>query len=77
MQAQRERGIRLPASAVPEAMATMRGHAGAAASLLVTPDRCAGLASGPAGRLTDGASVIVGGRLADAFGQILRRSRRR
>jgi uncharacterized protein (DUF885 family) len=30
MQAQRERGIRLPAWAVPAAMATIRGHAGAA-----------------------------------------------
>lgn len=38
MQAQRERGIRLPAWAVPEAMATIRGHAGAAGGLLVTTD---------------------------------------
>jgi uncharacterized protein (DUF885 family) len=71
MQAQRERGIRLPAWAVPAAMATIRGHAGAADGLLVTTDRCAGLASGPAGRLTGRASVIVGGRLADAFQRIL------
>ena len=71
MQAQRERGIRLPAWAVPAAMATIRGHAGAAGGLLVTADRCAGLASGPAGRLTGEASVIVGGRLADAFRRIL------
>ena len=71
MQAQRERGIRLPAWAVPEAMATIRGHAGAVGSLLVTTDRCARLASGPAGRLTDGVSVIVGGRLAGAFRRIL------
>ena len=30
MRAQRERGIRLPAWAVPEAVATIRGHAGEA-----------------------------------------------
>jgi uncharacterized protein (DUF885 family) len=71
MQAQRKRGIRLPAWAVPEAMATMRGHAGAAGSLLVTTDRCAGLAPGLAGRLADGATAIVGGRLAGAFRRIL------
>jgi uncharacterized protein (DUF885 family) len=71
MQAQRERGIRLPAWAVPQVTATIRGHAGAAAGLLVTADRCAGLAPGPAGRLTDGASAIVGGRLAGAFQRIL------
>jgi uncharacterized protein (DUF885 family) len=71
MQAQRERGIRLPAWAVPEAMATIRGHAAAASGLLVTTDRCAGLAPGPAGRLTDGVSAIVSGRLASAFRPIL------
>lgn len=71
MQAQRERGIRLPAWAVPASVATMRGHAGAAGRLLVTADRCAGLAPGPAGRITDGVSVIVRGRLADAFRRIL------
>jgi uncharacterized protein (DUF885 family) len=71
MGAQRERGIRLPAWAVPEVMATMRGHARAADGLLVTSGRCAGLPPGAAGRLTDGASVIVGGRLADAFRRIL------
>ena len=71
LQAQRERGIRLPAWAVPEAMATMRGHAAAADGLLLTPDRCARLAPGAAGRLTDGVSAIVSGRLADAFLRIL------
>jgi len=71
MQAQRERGIRLPAWAVPEARATMRGHAGAAASLLVSSDRRAALAPGPAGRLADGAEAIVKGRLAAAFGRVL------
>jgi uncharacterized protein (DUF885 family) len=71
MQAQRERGIRLPAWAVSEATATIRGHAGQASRLLVTADRCAGLPPGPAGRLTDGASAIVTGRLAGAFGRVL------
>jgi uncharacterized protein (DUF885 family) len=71
MRAQRERGIRLPAWAVPECTATIRGHAGAAGSLLVTAERCAGLAPGPAGRLIDGASAIVGGRVAGAFRRIL------
>ena len=71
MRAQRERGIRLPAWAVPEAVATMRGHAGAAAGLLVSAGRRASLAPGPAGRVTDGASVIVAGRLAAAFRQVL------
>ena len=40
---------RLPAWAVPAAMATIRGHGDAAGGLLVTTDRCAGLAPGPAG----------------------------
>jgi len=71
MRTQRERGIRLPGWAVPEAVATMRGHADAAAGLLVTADRLAKLAPSPAGRLTDGAEAVVGGRLAAAFGQIL------
>ena len=71
MQAQRARGIRLPAWAVPAVTATIRGHADAARRLLVTADRCAGLAPGPAGRLTDGVSGVVGGRLADAFRRIL------
>jgi uncharacterized protein (DUF885 family) len=71
MRAQRQRGIRLPAWAVPECVATIRGHASAAGSLLVTAERCAGLAPGPAGRLIDGASDIVGGRVADAFRRIL------
>jgi uncharacterized protein (DUF885 family) len=71
MQAQRKRGIRLPAWAVPESLATMRGHAAAASSLLVTIDRCARLAPGPAGRLTDGVSAVVGGRLAGAFARVL------
>jgi uncharacterized protein (DUF885 family) len=71
MRAQRERGIRLPAWAVPEAIATVRGHADAASSLLITPNRHAGVAPGPAGHLTDTVSGIVGGRLADAFRRIL------
>jgi uncharacterized protein (DUF885 family) len=71
MRARRERGIRLPAWAVPEAVATMRGHADQAGRLLLTADRCARLAAGPAGRLTGGAAAIVGGRLADAFARIL------
>ena len=71
MRAQRERGIRLPGWAVPEAMSTMRGHAAAAEGLLVTSDRCAALAPGPAGRLTDAVSVMVRGRLAAAFARIL------
>jgi len=71
MRAQRERGIRLPAWAVPEAVATMRGHADAASGLLVASDRLAKLAPGTAGRLSDGAEAIVGGRIATAFGAIL------
>jgi hypothetical protein len=50
MRAQRERGVRLPAWAVPESMATIRGHARAAGGLLVTTDRCAGLAGHSAHR---------------------------
>ena len=49
MRAQRERGIRLPAWAVPEATATIRGHAGEAGRLLVTADRCVRLPPGAAG----------------------------
>jgi uncharacterized protein (DUF885 family) len=71
MQAQRERGIRLPVWAVPEAIATIRGHADASGGLLVTADRCAGLPPRSAARLRDGASLIVDGRLADAFRRIL------
>ena len=71
MRAQRERGIRLPGWAVPEAMSTMRAHADAAEGLLVTSDRSAALAPGPAGRLTDGAAAMVRGRLAAAFTRIL------
>jgi len=71
MQAQRERGIRLPAWAVPEAVATMRGHASAADGLLVSADRRARLRPGPAGRLADQAAAVVNGRLAAAFLRIL------
>jgi uncharacterized protein (DUF885 family) len=71
MRAQRERGIRLPAWAVPEATATIRGHAGEAGRLLVTADRCVRLPPGAAGRLADGAAAIVSGRLAAAFRRIL------
>jgi uncharacterized protein (DUF885 family) len=71
MQAQRERGIRLPAWAVPEAVATMRGHASAVDGLLVCADRRARLAPGPAGRLTDGVAAVVDGRLTTAFLRVL------
>ena len=71
MQAQRERGIRLPAWAVPEATSTMSGLAGAAEGLLVAPDRVGRLAPGPAGRLTDETARIVQGRMAGAFRRIL------
>jgi uncharacterized protein (DUF885 family) len=72
MALRRERGIRLPAWAVPEVMATMRGHAEAAASVLPAgPERLAGLAPGEAGRLADGAAALTEGRIAAAFGRIL------
>jgi uncharacterized protein (DUF885 family) len=67
MAGQRTRGIRLPAWAVPEAAATVRGHADASSELVVPPARSAGLAPGPAGRLADGVSRILQGRLAAAF----------
>lgn len=71
MRARRERGIRLPAWAVPETTETVRGHAAAASGLLVTPERRARLAPGPAGHLADRVSAVVDGRLADAFRRIL------
>jgi Bacterial protein of unknown function (DUF885) len=71
LRAQRQRGIRLPAWAVPAAMATMRGHAEAAGRLLVTSERCARLAPAAAGRLTDGAAALVDGRIAAAFARVL------
>jgi uncharacterized protein (DUF885 family) len=67
MAGQRRRGIRLPGWAVPAAVATVNGHADASAELLVPPARRAGLAPGPAGRLSDGVTRILPGRLAAAF----------
>jgi uncharacterized protein (DUF885 family) len=71
MAEQRQRGIRLPAWAVPEAVATVRGHAGASPELVVAPDRVAGLGPGPAGRLADGVARVVPGRLAAACQRLL------
>jgi uncharacterized protein (DUF885 family) len=71
MAAQRARGIRLPAWAVPAVIETVRGHAGAATELIVPPDRRTGLAPGPAGRLTDEVDRVVTGRLAAAWRRLL------
>jgi uncharacterized protein (DUF885 family) len=71
MAGQRRRGIRLPAWAVPEATATVRGHADASSELVVPAARLAGLAPGPAGRLADGVPRILQGRLAAAFQRLL------
>jgi hypothetical protein len=71
MRAQRERGIRLPAWAVPEAIVTMRGHAEACRALVVEPGRCRALAAGPAGRLADATRALVDGRLMGAFLRVL------
>ena len=71
MAEQRRRGIRLPAWAVPQAVATVRGHAEAAPELVVAPDRAAGLGPGPAGRLGDGVDRVVRGRLAAAYRRLL------
>lgn len=71
MSEQRKRGIRLPAWAVEEAKATVRGHAEASPELIVTPDRLAELAAGPAGRLTDGMIRVVRGRLLAAYQRLL------
>ena len=71
MAAQRARGIRLPAWAVPAAIATVRGHAGASAELVVVPGRLSGLARGLAGRLADGVERVVEGRLAVAWRRLL------
>jgi len=71
MAGQRSRGIRLPAWAVPAAIATVRGHADASSELVVPPARRAGLAPGPAGLLADGVPRILQGRLAAAFQRLL------
>jgi uncharacterized protein (DUF885 family) len=71
MAAQRRRGIRLPAWAVPESVATVRGHADASPELVVAPDRAAVLGPGQAGRLADGVARIVQGRLAAAYQRLL------
>jgi uncharacterized protein (DUF885 family) len=71
MAGQRSRGIRLPAWAVPEATATIRGHADASSELVVSAARRAGLAPGPAGRLADGVPRVLQGRLAAAFQRLL------
>src|SRR5262249_18654937 len=65
MAAQRARGIRLPAWAVPAAIATVRGHAGASAELVVAPGRLSGLARGLAGRLAGGGERGVEGGPGD------------
>ncbi|HEY3955436.1 MAG TPA: DUF885 domain-containing protein [Streptosporangiaceae bacterium] len=69
--AQRARGIRLPAWAVPAVLATVRGHADASAELILAPERLARLAPGPAGRLADGVRRVVQGRLAAAWRRLL------
>jgi uncharacterized protein (DUF885 family) len=71
MSAQRKRGIRLPAWAAPEAVATVRGHAGASPALMVTPGRVLELSPGQAGRLADGVAHLVQGRLAAAYRRLL------
>jgi len=71
MAAQRSRGIRLPRWAVPAAVDTVSGHADASPELLVPRERRAGLAPGPAGRLGDGVTRILHGRLAAAFLRLL------
>ena len=71
MAEQRKRGIRLPAWAVPEAAATVRGHADASPALVVAPDRVIELGPGQAGRLADGAARVVQGRLAAAYRRLL------
>jgi uncharacterized protein (DUF885 family) len=71
MAAQRARNIRLPAWAVPEAVATVRGNAEASGELAVTADRLTELAPGPAGRLADRAARLVRGRLTAAYHRLL------
>ena len=71
MAGQRTRGIRLPGWAVPEAIATVRGHATASPALVVAPERVAGLSLGQAGRLADGVARVVEGRLAAAYRRLL------
>ena len=68
---QRRRGIRLPASAVPHAIAAIRGHADGSSDLIVGPERLAALAPGPAGRLADRCASVVHGRLAAAYRRLL------
>jgi uncharacterized protein (DUF885 family) len=69
--AQRARGIRLPAWAVPQVLATVRGHADGSAELVLAPERLTELAPGPAGRLADGVRQVVQGRLATAWRRLL------
>lgn len=69
--AQRARGIRLPAWAVPAAMTTVGGHADASTELIVAPHRLTRLAPGPAGRVADGAEHVVRGRLTAAWRRLL------
>ena len=69
--AQRDRGIRLPAWAVPAVVDTVRGHADGSAELAVAPDRLTRLAPGPAGRLTDGVARVLAGRLGAAWRRLL------
>ena len=68
---QRRRGIRLPASAVPHAIAAIRGHADGSSDLIVGPERLAALAPGPSGRLADRCASVVHGRLAAAYRRLL------
>ena len=71
MAAQRQRGIRLPAWAAPQAAATVRGHADASPALVVAPGRVIELGPGQAGRLADGVARVVQGRLAAAYRRLL------
>jgi len=71
MAGQRKRGIRLPAWAVPAAVATVRGHAEASAELAVAPGRLTGLAPGLAGRLADSVARMVQGRLAAGWRRLV------
>jgi len=67
MAAQRARGIRLPAWAVPVALDTVAGHAGASAGLIVSRERLARLAPGSAMLLASRVERVVTGPLAAAW----------
>src|SRR5260370_24541531 len=71
MAGQRKRGIRLPAWAVPAAVATVRGHAEASAELAVAPGRLTGLAPGLAGGLAGSVARLVQGRLAAGWRRLV------